>query len=110
MYAVYHTHQFDRSASKMLSSVEVTELDDFEDKLECNAFLGRPLYSDFLREKKVGGKRAYFLVYARLKLLLFVAVSTKKTQQATIENIKEQLSAYALYAQQLSERGGRDQL
>ena len=51
----------------------------------------------FFREKKLNGTRVYYLVYEGFVMVLMVAVSDKKTQQATIDAIKERLDSYYAY-------------
>ncbi len=59
-----------------------------------NPYGGDPLGYVFFREKRLGVKRVYFLIYEELKAILMVAVSDKKTQQETIDEIKGKLSEY----------------
>ena len=56
--------------------------------------LGKPLGYIFFREKKLNGTRIYYLVYEEFVIVLMVAVSDKKTQQDTIEDIKRRLDEY----------------
>ena len=95
MYAVYGTQKFDKEFSKQLSPKEQREVKKFEkEKLTENPYSGDPLGYAFFREKKLGGKRVYFLVYDDIKAVLMVGISDKKTQQETIEGIKARLSDY----------------
>ena len=48
----------------------------------------------FFREKKLNSHRIYYLVYEEFVIVLMVAVSDKKTQQATIDDIKQRLDEY----------------
>ena len=43
------------------------------------------LNHSFLREKRIGSKRIYFLVYKEICLVLLVSASDKKSQQRSIE-------------------------
>jgi len=65
--------------------------------LKLNSNLGKPLNYEYIREKKIGSKRIYFLVYKDICLILLVATSNKKTQQETIEDIKKYLDEYRKY-------------
>ena len=57
----------DKESEKLFSETEQRELEDFEKKqLTSNPYHGKPLGYPFFREKKIGGKRAYFLVYDEL--------------------------------------------
>ena len=73
-------------------------------RLSVNPFLGKPLHSTFLREKKFDGKRAYFLVYEEFNAILFAATSDKKAQQETINQIKADLPKYATMIRELTQR------
>ena len=61
---------------------------DIEDEISEKGFTGDPLGLRFLREKRISGKRIYFLVYEEFKAVLMVSISDKKTQQETIDKIK----------------------
>lgn len=65
--------------------------------MKLNSNLGKPLNYEYIREKKIGSKRIYFLVYKDICLILLVATSNKKTQQETIEDIKKYLDEYRKY-------------
>ena len=70
-------------------------------KLSINPFVGSQLSYPFLREKKIREKRIYFLVYEDLKLVLLVAVSGKKDQQETINEIKNNLDEFKKIAEMI---------
>ena len=70
-------------------------------KLVDNPNLGDPLGYPFLRERRVREKRLYYLIYNDLQLVLLVAISGKKDQQATIDRIKEQLDEYRKVAEEV---------
>ena len=95
MYAVYRTAKFDKEFSKKLSNEEQKEVENLEkNQLTDNPYTGDPLGYRFFREKKLGGKRVYFLVYDDLKAVLMIAISDKRTQQDTINEIKNMLKDY----------------
>ncbi len=95
MYAVFRTERFDKELAKQFSKEEQRQVETFEKKqLVENPYVGDPLGYKFFREKKVGGKRVYFLVYDGIKAVLMVAVSDKKAQQETIDEIKGRLEDY----------------
>ena len=95
MYAVYRTAKFDKELSKKLSKEEQREVEALEkSQLTDNPYTGDPLGYRFFREKKLGGKRVYFLVYDDLKAVLMVAISDKRTQQDTINEVKNKLKDY----------------
>lgn len=93
-FKVFRTLTFDKDFNKLPKS-EQEEIEKFEKKqLIENPFVGKPLGFIFLREKKLNNRRVYYLIYKEFVIVLMVAISDKKTQQATIENIKENLDAY----------------
>lgn len=92
-FKVFRTHEFEKKFSK-LSKTEQNSVDKFEKKLVENPYLGKPLGYSFLREKKLNGKRIYYLVYEDYIIVLMVAVGDKKTQQETIDAIKQKLGEY----------------
>ena len=73
-------------------------------KLAINPVSGNPLSYPFLREKRIKEKRVYYLVYEDLRLVLLVATSDKKNQQATIDHIKEQLDQYRKIAEEIAKQ------
>lgn len=73
---------------RFLSKSEQEQLEHIEDDITEMGFTGDPLGLRFLREKRISGKRVYFLVYEDLKAVLMVSISDKKTQQETIDKIK----------------------
>ncbi len=50
--------------------------------------------SVFFREKKLNGRRVYYLVYEEFVVVLMVCISNKKSQQAKIDYIKARLPEY----------------
>lgn len=73
-------------------------------KLAENPFIGAQLKYPFLREKRIREKRIYYLIYEDLKLVLLVAVSGKKDQQATIDHIKEHLDEFKKVVEDISKQ------
>lgn len=78
--------------------------DKLPKKLSINPFVGDQLSYPFLREKRIKEKRVYFLIYEDLKLVLLVAVSGKKDQQATIDHIKNSLNEFRIIAENISKQ------
>ena len=79
MYAVFRTARFDKEFQKQLSPQEQKEIEHFEKtQLTANPYLEKPLGYRFFREKKIDGKRIYYLVYEELQAVLLVGVSDKK--------------------------------
>lgn len=90
MFKVFRTDKFDRELVKRFSKEDQNQVENFEkNQLKNNPYVGDPLGYKFFREKKVGSKRVYFLIYEDLKAILVVGLSDKKTQQETIDKIKE---------------------
>jgi len=102
MFDVYKLPVFDKRAKKLLSSQEFAEVDGVIEQLKENPLIGRPLSYSFLREKRIGNNRIYFLVYERVAIVLLVSLSDKKSQQETIDEIKNDLDEYREYAKRLS--------
>lgn len=73
-------------------------------QLKENPLVGKPLGYPFLREKKVKEKRVYYLVYEDLNLVLLVATSGKKNQQATINHIKKNLHEFKKVAESITKQ------
>lgn len=95
MYAVFRTKKFDKEFAKILSIEEQREVIDIEKRqIANNPYVGNPLCYSFFREKRVGGKRIYFLVYSEMNAVLMVAISNKKAQQETIDEIRIMLKGY----------------
>ncbi len=70
-------------------------------QLSENPHAGKPLGYSFFREKKVGEKRVYYLVYDELSLVLLIATSGKKDQQQTINHIKDRLGEFKRIAEEI---------
>ncbi len=92
-FKVFRTITFDKEFDKLPQS-EKKEVEKFEIHLCENPFVGKPLGFVFLREKRLNGRRIYYLIYEEFVIVLMVAISNKKTQHATIDAIKEKLDEY----------------
>ena len=95
MYRIFTTEEFDRDFNKLDKS-EQERVNKIMKQLKDNGDnVGKPLSGlNFFREKKFGGKRIYFLVYNDVFVVLNLAISDKKTQQATINRILLDLEHY----------------
>ena len=94
MFRVFRTAEFNEDYAD-LDHAEQIKLDKILIKLEEQGdVVGRSLSYDFFREKRLNGKRAYYLVYVDLSSLLMVFISNKKLQQATIDMILSRLEIY----------------
>ena len=101
MYHIFKSPKFQKNVEKLLSKFELQELDNFISELKQGNILGKPLTYNFLREKKIGGKRIYFLVYEDICLILLIKSSNNKMQQETINEIKYLLPEFKEYAYKL---------
>lgn len=88
MYRIYEIGNFEKELNKLLEKSELIEYENFKKELKKGNILGKPLRYEFFREKKIGNKRIYFLIYKEITLILFVKSSKKKYQQETIDEIK----------------------
>ncbi|MDP1694739.1 MAG: hypothetical protein Q8L34_04330 [Candidatus Woesearchaeota archaeon] len=87
MFRVFRTAEFNEDYAD-LDHAEQIKLNKILIKLEEQGdVVGRPLKGDFLREKRLNGKRTYYLVYTEFSSLLMLGVSNKKLQQVTIDTI-----------------------
>ena len=92
-FKVYRTKTFDKEFDKLPKS-EQERIRRFESSLSERPFSGQPLGMVFFREKRLNGRRIYFLIYEDFIIILMAAISDKKTQQATIDAIKNNLEKY----------------
>ena len=102
-YKVVATETYQKEIENW-SKIDKEAAEKIPSKLKLNPLIGKPLGYKFLREKKIKEKRLYYLVYEDLKLVLLVATSGKKDQQATIEHIKEYLDEFKEVANEISKQ------
>lgn len=96
-FRIFKTATYDEDYAKLDHS-EQLRVDALVDSLfQHGAATGRPLTVPFFREKKFGGKRILYLVYASLFTILLVTITDKKAQQATINEILLHLDEYKSY-------------
>ncbi len=76
-------------------------IDNLIKQLKINPYVGDQLQIKIIREKRLNGKRLYFIVFDDLNAVLIVALSNKKTQQKTIDLIKSKLSDYRGYLKKI---------
>ena len=101
MYTVIGTNAY-LKALKKWPRAGVEEAEQLPKKLAQNPTIGKPLTYPFLREKKIGGRRIYYLIYDDLKLVLLIATSGKKDQQATINHIKFRFKEFRAEAERIA--------
>ncbi len=100
MHKVIGTETYAREIEKWPKKDRETA-EKISKQLSDNPLAGKPLNYPFLREKRVGGRRIYYLVYSDLSLVLVVATSDKKNQQSTIEHIKGNLDEFRKVAEEI---------
>ncbi len=94
MWELRETSEFEQKFEELPSNVK----EKFESqikKLQENPYaLGKPLGYPWFRELKNDKWRVYYLIYDQLIVVLFVGVSDKKTQQAAINLVKNNLKVF----------------
>jgi len=63
-------------------------------QLKENSKVGKPLGFDWFREKKLGSKRLYYLIYEKSSTVLLVAFGGKKDQKKIIAYILQNKERY----------------
>lgn len=95
MFRIFKTTEFDTDFSKLDGSEQIRVEKILNQLSEHGREIGKPLAGlNFFREKKFGGKRLYYLMYENFLIVLVVAISNKKAQQATINKIIFDLQKY----------------
>ena len=92
-YRIFRTKEFIKQFEKLPESFQ-EEIKKLRNRIKENPFVGDPIGYKFFREKKLKWLRLYFLIYEDIVVVLFLAISDKKTQQATIDEIKMRLTEY----------------
>ena len=102
MFRIFTTEEFDKDFSKLSSQEQVRVNKILKQLKEQGSDIGKPLsgVSSF-REKKFDGKRLYYLIYKDSFVILAIAISDKKAQQATINKILLDLVEYQQYVYDL---------
>jgi len=92
-YKIFTTDEFDRRYRRIDKQLQ-KEIAKEIDQLENNPHSGKPLGYRFFREKKVMNYRIYYLVYEEYVIVFVITISTKKSQQETINKIKALIPYY----------------
>jgi putative component of toxin-antitoxin plasmid stabilization module len=102
-YKIYTTEEFDKDFEKLDKSEKIEVNKILKQIKERGANVGKPLSGlSFFREKRFGGgKRLYFLIYENFLILLVIAISDKKAQQATINRILLDIEEYQQFILEL---------
>lgn len=105
-FRIFKTREFDRDFDKLDKSEQKRVEDILNQVSERGDEVGKPIILPFFKEKRQNGKRVYFLVYEGYKVVLVIAISDKKAQQATINKILRDISSYQKYVfEELRKRG-----
>ena len=106
-YKLFTTREFEKDFSNLDTWEQIRVNKILKHLKEQGEFVGKPLSGlSFFREKKLNGKRLYFLIYKDLRIVLILTISNKKTQQATINRILLDLVEYQQYVfDELKKRG-----
>ncbi|MEK6958349.1 MAG: hypothetical protein AABW99_05215 [archaeon] len=101
-YRILKTAEF-AADFEALEKAEKERVENFLMQLsEKGSSVGKPLSGlPFFREKKFNGKRLYYLVYENYFVVLAVAISDKKAQQAVINNAMVNLLNYKKYVDEI---------
>lgn len=92
-WRILKTELFERKFNKLDKSIQ-QQIEKIRDQLKENPFVGKPLQVEFLREKKVGKFRLYYLIYKEYVIVYMIAISEKKDQQRAINTIQLFLDRY----------------
>jgi len=93
MYEVYRTNRFNKETGK-LSKEDINRVEKIIFQLKENPYVGDQLQIKSLREKRLNGKRIYYLVFDDLHSILMIATSDKKAQQKIIDFIRDNINLY----------------
>jgi len=105
-FRIFKTKEFDRDFNKLDKSEQMRVEGILKQLAERGDEVGKPLVLPFFKEKRFDGKRVYFLVYEDYNVILVIAISDKKAQQATINRILIDISNYQQYVfEELRRRG-----
>ena len=103
-YKVYWTETFKKEYKKLSKSEQERIQNFIHNQLTKNPNLGKSLSVYNIREKKLNGRRVYYIVYEDKVIVLMVAISSKKNQQTTIDLIKTQLPIFMKLVEELSSK------
>src|SRR3989344_219337 len=93
LFRVFETEEF----GKIFEALDVFEqnwIRKVVGQLKANPVAGKPLGFEWFREKKLGGKRLYYLVYKKACVVLLVSYGGKKEQRKIIGHILDNLKSY----------------
>ena len=96
VYSVYITESFEKELNE-LSDSNKDIINKIFLQLKENPYVGDQIKYRFFREKRIGEKRIYYLIYDEFSCVLVVAISNKKVQQETIDEIIKLLPEFKIY-------------
>lgn len=85
-YRVFISESLEKRINKFAPHLK-GRLEKLKKSLEENPFIGKPLKHDFLREKKWGPFRIYYLIVKDILVVFLLEFSDKKEQQKVIDDI-----------------------
>ena len=85
-YRVFISETLDKKIEKFAPNLK-ERLEKLKKSLEENPFTGKPLNHDYLREKKWGPFRIYYLIVKDLLIVFLLELSDKKDQQRVINDL-----------------------
>ena len=98
MFRIFKTKEFETDLEKLDNSEKIVVNKILKQLKEIGDSVGKPLSGlSFFKEKKIKGKRIYFLVYKSWGTILLLAISDKKAQNATINAILLNIAEYQEY-------------
>ena len=96
-FRIFKTESYDEDYKKLDHSEKLRVDNIINDLFSVGDVTGKPISYKFFREKKFNGKRLLYLVYKSLNVILLLAITNKKIQQATINEILIHLDEYKEY-------------
>ena len=107
MFKIFTTEEFDRDFDSLDASEQYRVRKIRNQLQERGDEVGKPLSGiPVFKEKKFNGKRIFFLVYNKFSVVLLLAITNKKAQQATINKILLELTEYEHFVmEQLKKQG-----
>jgi len=102
-YKVFRTATFTKRYKK-LPKEEQQIIDKFIKEVLAIDLRGKPLDVHGIMEKKIKGRRIYYILYDDFLIVLMVAISGKKDQQDTIDTIKKYLPEFLKLVEELSKK------
>ena len=93
MLHIFHAAIFDKKLQKMPYEF-YRWVEAIEKQLVVNPYVGDQLQVPWLREKKLGKFRVYYLIYDDLNAVYMVNISGKKNQQQVIDTVLLLLDIY----------------